>query len=293
MTLFSGLNTTFFSLALAVSYKAVLHKPISKSREAKLELVFAEQDGRIRISKQFASSPLKIWRPFELDPGRVLVQIVNVSPGVLAGDNYSLELTVQAGANVVLVNQSATKLHSMRQGKCAKQTTNIHIEDDAELEYYPGLTIPFPDAEYSQRITVQLAKTAKFAMLESWAMGRTARGELHAFRKISSRIRVTREDRLVYSDGLELALPNLGVGILDGYSYLANGVWCWGNVAPSTESSTPKDDPLVIGQATHDVTYLRALAKDGLELKKRLHEKVNIWREQAGMDNLEFSRFTS
>lgn len=222
------------------------------------------------------------------DAGRVLVQIVNVSPGVMAGDEYSLELTVQTGAKVVLVNQSATKLHSMPAGECGRQTIAISVEDKAELEYYPGLTIPFPNSDFVQRVNVRLAKGAKFVMLERYAVGRVERGERHQFRKVSARVRIERDGKPIYADGLEL---KAGVGLLDGYTYTANGVWCWDG--SKIETSSSESMMLVSGAAANHVTYLRALGKDGLELKTCLDEAVKHWRTQQGMEEIMFSRFSS
>jgi len=140
----------------------------------KLDLSFEVREGKTYLSKQFVSSPLKIIRPFDLGDGRVLLQIVNVGPGVMAGDDFDISITLKAGAKVVLLNQSATKLHSMSLGESARQDINIHVEDGAELEYYPGLTIPFKETVFLQTTTVHLATTAKFAFVENWSMGRIA-----------------------------------------------------------------------------------------------------------------------
>jgi urease accessory protein len=265
-------------------------------RGAKLELTFAMREGKTYIAHQSTAAPLKIWRPFAIDgkhseDGRVLVQIINVSPGVIAGDNYDIKIHLNENAKVVLVNQSATKLHQMPEGLSAKQTIHIHLEDNAELEYYPGLTIPFPDAAFEQKINVELSENAKFSFLESWAMGRIERSESFVFRHLSSRLRVKRSGKLIYADALELRPLFVTTGILDGHTYIASGLW-WGKHEPpllhQSESMT-----LVTGQISENQMYLRTLAKDGLELKQRLQTFINSWREQQGLNFIEFSRFSS
>jgi urease accessory protein len=260
-------------------------------RAAKLELTFAVREGKTYIAHQSTATPLKIWRPFDIDDERVLVQIVNVSPGMMAGDDYRLELVLQANSKVVLVNQSATKLHQMPEGLLAKQTIHIQLEDNAELEYYPGLTIPFPDAAFEQSINVELSERAKFSFLESWAMGRIERDEAFVFRQLSSRLRVKRSGKLFYADALELRPPFVGTGILDGYTYLASGLW-WGKYEPALLHQTDTLT-LVTGQLSEGQTYLRSLAKDGLELKQQLQTFINTWREEQGLNFIEFSRFSS
>jgi urease accessory protein len=258
-------------------------------REAKLELTLAVREGKTYIAQQSTTAPLKIWRPFEVGEGRVLVQIVNVSPGLMAGDVYTINITIEEDAKVILVNQSATKLHQMPDGIMAKQTVDIQVANNAELEYYPGLTIPFPETHYEQCVLITLAEQAKFAMLERYAVGRIERGEVHKFRRVSSQIRITKEGRPVYADGLELAE---GVGLLDGHSYVANGVWCWGAL-PQVEARTSDKVVLVSGQIAGGVGYVRALAQSGLELKTCLDAVIKKWRREQGMEEVMFSRFMS
>jgi urease accessory protein len=265
-------------------------------RQAILELTFAVREGKTYIAHQATTAPLKIWRPFAIDAKhsedrRVLVQIINVSPGVMAADSYDITIHLNQNAKVVLVNQSATKLHQMPQNLSAKQTIRIQLEEGAELEYYPGLTIPFPDAAFKQSINVELSERAKFSFLESWAMGRIERGEAFAFRQLSSRLHVKRSGKLIYTDALELHPPFVGTGILDGHTYLANGLW-WGQYVPALLYQTDTLT-LVTGQLSDEQIYLRSLAKDGLELKQHLQTLINSWREQQGLNFIEFSRFSS
>lgn len=267
----------------------------------KLDLCFEVRDGKTYISKQFVSSPLKIIRPFDLENGRVLLQIVNVGPGVMAGDDFEVAITLKGGAKVVLLNQSATKLHSMALGESARQDVKIQVDDGAELEYYPGLTIPFKETVFSQRTMVQLAQTAKFAFVESWAMGRIAFDERYLFNKLSSRVKVYRGGNPCYADALELDQVTPKLGITDDFSYLANGVWFWdvlptsseANVAPSIQSPRLGKAALVSGAFLEDALYMRALANDSLELRTDTFEFINHWRQSIGLKAIDFMRYSS
>ena len=268
----------------------------------KLNLCFETRNGKTYLSKQFVSSPLKIIRPFDLDDGHVLLQIVNVGPGVMAGDDFDISVTLKAGAKVVLLNQSATKLHSMSIGESAKQDVKIQVEDGAELEYYPGLTIPFKETVFKQSTTVNLARTAKFAFVENWAMGRIAFNERFMFTSLSSQIKVFQNKKLLYADALELNQATPKLGITDDFSYLANGVWFW-NVLPTTTAKSSIDNPiqsplldeasLVCAPFLDDAVYMRALANDSLNLRTEVHGFINQWRVKAGLGEIDFSRYSS
>lgn len=267
---------------------------------AELELVFRERRGVTYLAEQYVRAPLKVWRPFPLPDGRVLLQIVNVSPGLMAGDHYRLTVTVTGGAKLVLVNQSATKVHRMPAGEHASQEVNLHVENGGELEYYPGLTIPFPESDFTQRTCAQLATGGCFGMLEAWAMGRTGRGEHLAFRRLSSRTFVFREGRPVYADALELEphfLNVCGWGVLEGHKYLANGCWWWREVTEreahkTSKPASPAEPTLVCGALPSQGEFLRAMYPDGFALSQTLQIWVNGWRRLQHLPCLGLARYS-
>lgn len=263
-----------------------------RERLSRLELTFACRDGHTYLVEQFATGPLKVVRPFSLGDGRVLLQLLNVGPGLLAGDRYELEVRLEPGAKVVLVNQSATKLHRMLPGEGARQRLAIQVEAGAELELYPGLVIPFAESATLFETTVQLSEGARFAVLELYAMGRIQRRELFAFRRLASRLRIFRQEQLVYADGLELT-PEAArhTGVTDGFSYLAAGFWQWD--VPWPEPKPSLESPrvqAVTGLCGPDRGYLRALARDGLELTKSVKAQLNAWHLERGVTPLPFER---
>ncbi len=259
-----------------------------RERVSRLELTFACRNGQTYLAESFAESPLKVVRPFDLGDGRVLLQLLNVGPGLLAGDRYALRVRLKPGGRVVLVNQSATKVHRMPPETGAQQQLQIRVEEGATLEYYPGLTIPFAESDARFETTVQLSEEARFALLELWAMGRVRRGERFAFRRLSSRLRVFQEEQLIYADGLELTQPSAKLmGISDGFAYLAAGFWHWD--VPWPEPEHP-DVQVVTGTCSPEQGYLRALANDGLELTQSVRAQLRAWQTARGVVPLPFER---
>ena len=195
-----------------------------------LRLTFGVRDGRTCLTEQFDQAPLKIVRPFDVGGGRILIQIINTTAGVLGGDRFLIEINVEAGAKAIVVNQSATKVHRMEDGVTGVENVKIKVQSGGELEYYPGLVIPFPDSDFSQSLTVSLEKAAKFGFFNFYSMGRISRGESFVFRHLSNRTRISGEDKPVYADALELN-PRLskvtGNGIMEGFCYTASGYWYW------------------------------------------------------------------
>ncbi len=262
--------------------------------EGVLHLVFRERRGATYLAEQFVRAPLGIIRPFSLEDGGVLLQLAHVAPGVMGGDVYRLDVTVERGARVVLMATSATKLHRMLPGASAVQDVKLTVKAGGALEYYPGLTIPFPQAEFVQTLDVALAPGAKFGMLELWAMGRVERGEYLAFRRMSSRTRVFLDDQSCYLDALELRHDQAhpaGWGILEGHRYVASGYWCW-DTASADQDTTGPDVLLISGVPACGHLYVRGLARDGLALREALHALLCRRRAAWGLAPLAFERYT-
>ena len=71
--------------------------------QGRLELVFAPGPRGTSLAHAHVSAPLKIVRPFPLDNGRALVQVLTLGPGLCAGDQYTLDVTVEPGARAVVI----------------------------------------------------------------------------------------------------------------------------------------------------------------------------------------------
>jgi urease accessory protein len=69
------------------------------------------------------------------------IMMMCYSPGVMDGDDLSVEVSCKAGAEMKLFTQSFNKLHPMKSG--AKQTFIAHIEKGALFQFLPCPTIPF------------------------------------------------------------------------------------------------------------------------------------------------------
>jgi urease accessory protein len=261
--------------------------------EGVLRLVFRERGGTTYLADQYGRAPLKVVRPFSLGGGTALVQLTHVAPGIMGGDAYRLDITVEPGARVVVTPASATKVHGMLPGASASQAVTLTVAAGGALEYYPGLTIPFPQAEFTQTLDVALAPGARFGMLELWAMGRIERGEYLAFRRLSSRTTVLLGDRPCYLDALELCPAQgrpAGWGVLEGHRYVAVGYWHWEDAVEGRDVSRP-DLLLVSGVPSCGHLYVRGLARDGVALRASLQALLGRHRAAWGLARLSFERY--
>lgn len=239
------------------------------------ELTFAARGGRTLLARSHVHAPAAVVRPFPLADGGQLVQLITLGPGLCAGDRVDIRVSVEPGARVVITTPAATRVLSMRDGEHAEQHVELNVAAASTLEYYPAVTIPFPDSAFVQTIRVNAARGARVGVLETWAMGRTSRGEYLRFRAIASRTTLAVDGRTISADATDLQ-PGRdrldGAGVLAGRRYLASGVWF--GIQPTEELvAGPVDDRdlmTVFDHARPGLAYLRALAADASALETAL-----------------------
>jgi urease accessory protein len=235
------------------------------------------------------AAPLRLVRPFDVAEGRQLVQLITLGPGFCGGDRLELRITAEAGADVVVTTTAATRVLSMRPDDRAEQHVTIVAHDGATVQYYPLLTIPFPESAFAQTVRVEAAAGARAGVLETWAMGRTARDEYLRFRSLSNRTLLHVDGELRYADATELQPAEFdlaGAGVLAGRRYLASGVWYGAAIADPPQDGAAAGDVLIaFATASPQLVYLRALASDALALDRALagaaHTIADAWQLPA------------
>jgi urease accessory protein len=252
------------------------------------DITFAARGGRTILTHSRVHAPVALVRPFPLDDGGQLVQLITIGPGLCGGDRLDIRISVEPGARLVLTTPAATRVLSMDAGQHAEQRVELHVAAGATLEYYPAVTIPFPDSAFAQTIRVNAESGARVGVLETWALGRTSREEYLRFRSLSSRMTLHIDGTLAYSDATELQ-PGRdrldGAGVLAGRRYLASGVWYGVTLPDETPARVDTADLVaVLAQSKPGVAYLRAIGSDAPALDAALRSATE--RIAAGWNAL-------
>ena len=120
--------------------------PSVGSLHGRLALRFAARGAHTILSHANVVAPLKIVRPFRLDDGRLLVQLLSLGPGLCGGDCCSVDVSVEAGARVVLVAQSATRILAMRDTEPARQRVHLTVRAEGSSNTTPASSFHFQTA---------------------------------------------------------------------------------------------------------------------------------------------------
>ena len=160
------------------------HTVTGQGLSGHLRLVCAlDCTGRSHLREQSFRAPLHISKPHH-DAGALVVNIVNPTAGLLAGDRIEVAIAVETGARLVLTAPSASRAHTMRSGG-AELEQRFTVAEGAFLESLPELLIPQAGSRYRQRTHVEIAHGGTGFIWEMIAPGRVASGEAWAFHELA------------------------------------------------------------------------------------------------------------
>lgn len=191
-----------------------------------LSLDIDRREGRSIAVRQFHDGALRILRPHYLDDsGQVCYVMINPGGACLGGDKYLVEVSVDAGADLLLTTQSATKVYRTP-GNRAEQHMRVSLAAGARLELLPDPLIAYREASYSQITVVDMEPTASLVMAEVLTPGWSPDGELFRYEEIRMRNEISVAGRLVVLDNLLIrpgtGSPVDGTAFMAGYTHLGS-----------------------------------------------------------------------
>jgi urease accessory protein len=135
--------------------------------------------GQSSIRQQSFRAPIHLSKP-HTDAGTLVVNVVNPTAGLLAGDRIECSVKVEEAARLLLTTPSASRAHCMPSGR-ATVHQEFRVATSASFENWPELLIPQAGARYSQVTRIDVADGGELMFWELLAPGRVASGEAFRF----------------------------------------------------------------------------------------------------------------
>lgn len=172
-------------------------------RISTLRAVFRKRESGTVLASKYHTAPIKIAKSFPLGErqnGQLGVIVMDVSPGLLAGDRYELIWEIEEGARVYATNQSFTKVHPAdASGNGASMLQRFELGSGAVMESMPEPIMLYRGAALANDTEVRLAAGAVWMGAEVLCPGRTLRGERFAYRSLLNRLAVYYGDELIFA----------------------------------------------------------------------------------------------
>ena len=158
------------------------------------------KDGKTILKDVYFTAPYKIMTPFDKPDGSIQVMPLCASAGIMRGDCQEFEYQVEEGAKLEILSQSFEKIHKM-EGGSAERKIRIQCAPNSSLCYYPQPVIPFGGSAFDSDMEIKLSdESSRLFLLEIITCGRNAHEERFAYRRFSSKVRIYRDDHLIYRD---------------------------------------------------------------------------------------------
>ena len=144
-----------------------------------LKLAGDRATGRTVVKEQYSQVPLFAQKPMYLEeslPSMAYMYVMSPSGGVLQGDTYRMDISLDSGAQAHLTTQGATRIYKMEEG-FATQEINIIAGAGCYLEYMPDQIIPYAGSRFYQKTSIRAHEDATVVYSEIITPGRVASGE--------------------------------------------------------------------------------------------------------------------
>lgn len=240
----------------------------------RIEVAAAASGGTTRRTRVHEDGSLRVRFPNVPGPALEAV-IINTAGGIAGGDRFAIDISLEAGADVVAGTAAAEKVYRSI-GPDSDLDVRLAVAPAAKLAWLPQETILFDRARLSRRIDIELADDASLIMCESVVFGRSAMSETVAEGYLCDRWRLRRGGRLVYAETLrldgaidhELGRPAVAAGAVA----LATLLLCPGDDA-AVEAIRGMNDNFrgeVGASAWNGIAVARFCAQDGAALRHDL-----------------------
>jgi urease accessory protein len=151
-----------------------------KIGKLKIVLDVESTSGRTRIKEKESMFPLSVQKEMYYDqfqPKMTHIYIVSSSGGILQGDKYTIDISLEKDTLAHITTQGATRVYGMNASN-AIQVVNVSLDDGAYLEFIPDQIIPYKNSRFYQEINFKVHDNATMIYSEIISPGRIGMGEI-------------------------------------------------------------------------------------------------------------------
>lgn len=175
------------------------------------------EHGRTVLTEQSFRAPFHLSKPYwDVDTGVLLVQVVNPTAGILAGDRLESDIAVETGAAVCVTTPSASRVFKMNDG-VAECRQRFSVAAGGWLEVMPEPLVPHRGSVYRQVTAVAVERGGALFFVDQLMPGRIAHGETWGWNRLQLELEVRCGGELVLRERFDQSGEDLkGLAALCG-----------------------------------------------------------------------------
>ena len=134
-------------------------------------------DRRTVLAAQSFRAPFHLSKPYwDADAGVLIVQVVNPTAGILAGDKLESAIAVEPGAALLVTTPSASRIFQM-EGGSAESRQHFTVAAGGWLEVAPEPLVPHRGSRFRQMTTIDVAPGGALFFVDQLQPGRVAHND--------------------------------------------------------------------------------------------------------------------
>jgi urease accessory protein len=154
-------------------------------------LEVASAEGFSRLTRCLGLPPVKFINP-RPEGGCCQVYVSTYGGGMVDGDSIRMRVDCRPGSRLYLGTQASTKVYKGAGRDGCRQETVGTVHADALAVICPDPVVPFAESRYRQSQSWEVHPRGDLIVLDWLQPGRSARGEVFAYRALASELRITR-----------------------------------------------------------------------------------------------------
>lgn len=152
--------------------------------------------------------------------------MMTASPGILDGDAYNIQVSLQEDASLHLYTQSYQRIFNMQHG--ASQRFHVAMAQGSALCYLPHPAVPHERSVFHSASRIELAKDCQLLWGEIITCGRKLNGEVFRCTHFQNILEIYKNNHLIFKDVTVLQpalVPPGSIGQWEGYTHQASLLW--------------------------------------------------------------------
>lgn len=187
-----------------------------------IKLTFRKKkSGETYVAHQYFKLPMQVLPSYYQDTdGTAFIYLLNLSGGVLQGDQLRTEIQIEKGGKALISTPSASKYYKREEKGPASINAIFRVAEHSCLEYLPEHAIPFKGSHVIQENQFFLHKNSFLMATDVITPGRTSRGEIFQYKCYENKTAIYVDNHLIALDCCKIEPSKndyTGMGYLEGF----------------------------------------------------------------------------
>lgn len=167
---------------------------------AKTEMIFSNKNGRVITDRAYYEGNARISAPMPTTEFSPYYFLITMGGGFVEGEEYEVMVEVRDNAGAVLTSQAPTYVFRSLDHETTKQNIQLKVGHHATLEFLMDDLLPYKDAIFKQKTTIQLQEDSNLIYLDGVTSGWSPEDQPFQYESIRLDTKILMDGRLVVSD---------------------------------------------------------------------------------------------